>query len=106
MRWQVSRATEFFKQKMKTLPEGVKAYARTATFSARTTPEKLLKSHRTKAGTWAKIVVLEGSLHYRILEQEMREFDLSPDRHGVVEPQVPHEVEAVGDVLFYVEFYR
>ena len=91
---------------MKVLPENVTAYARTATFSARTVPEKLLKSHRTKAGTWAKIVILEGSLRYRILEPEMREFDLSPDRHGVVEPQAPHEIEALGDVRFYVEFYR
>ena len=91
---------------MKAFPEGVAAYARTATFSARTIPEKLLKSHRTKAGTWAKIVILEGRLRYRILEPEMCELDLSPDRHGVVEPQVPHEVEAVGDVRFYVEFYR
>lgn len=69
---------------MKALPEGVKAYARTATFSVRTIPEKLLKSHRTKAGTWAKIVIVEGRLRYRILEPEMREFDLSPGRHGVV----------------------
>ena len=91
---------------MKPLPEGVNAYARTATFSAWTIPHKLLKSHRTKAGTWAKIVIVEGRLCYRILEPEMHEFDLSPDRHGVVEPQVQHEVETVGDVRFYVEFYR
>ena len=91
---------------MKALPEDVHAYARTATFLARTIPEKLLKFHRTKAGTWAKIVILEGSLRYRILEPEMREFDLSPDCHGVVEPQAPHEVEAAGEVRFYVEFYR
>ncbi len=91
---------------MKSFPEGVAAYARTATFSARTIPVKLLKSHRTKAGTWAKIVIVEGRLRYRVLEPETREFDLSPDRHGVVEPQVSHEVEAVGDVRFYVEFYR
>jgi len=91
---------------MNPLPEGVKVYARTATFSASTSPDKLLKSHRTKAGTWAKIVILEGRLRYRILEPEIRKFDLSADRHGVVEPQVPNEVEAVGDVRFYVEFYR
>ncbi len=49
---------------------------------------------------------MEGRLCYRILEPELREFDLSPERYGVVEPQVPHEVEAMGDVRFYVEFYR
>ncbi|MDE0704203.1 MAG: DUF1971 domain-containing protein [Rhodospirillaceae bacterium] len=91
---------------MKSLPEGIAAYARTATFSARTIPKKLRRSHRTTAGTWAKIVVLEGKLRYRILEPEIRAFELSPDCPGVVEPKVPHEVEAVGDVRFYVEFRR
>ena len=91
---------------MNALPEGVAPYARTATFSTRSIPEKLRKSHQTKAGTWAKIVVLEGRLRYRILEPGLREFELSPDHPGVVQPEVPHEVEAMGDVRFYVEFYR
>lgn len=91
---------------MRSLPEDVAAYARTATFSAWSIPGNLRKSHRTKGGTWAKIVILEGRLRYRILEPSIEEFDLSPDRPGVVQPEVPHEVEAVGDVRFYVEFYR
>ncbi len=91
---------------MSCLPEGVAAYARTATFSARSIPGNLRKSHRTKPGTWGKIVILEGRLRYRILEPEVRDLELSPDCPGLVEPQVPHEVEALGDVRFYVEFYR
>ena len=91
---------------MKPLPEGVSAYARTATFSTASIPESLRGSHRTRAGTWAKIVILEGRLRYRILEPDIREFELSPHRPGVVEPEVPHEVEAVGEVRFHVEFNR
>lgn len=91
---------------MKTVPEDVVAYVRTDTFSAGSIPDNLRRSHRTKAGTWAKIVILEGRLRYRILEPIIREFELWPDRPCVVEPEVPHEVEAIGDVRFYVEFYR
>ena len=91
---------------MMTLPESVSPYARTDTFSAESIPENLGRSHRTKAGTWAKIVILEGRLRCRILEPVIREFELWPSRPGVVQPEVPHEVEAVGDVRFYVEFYR
>ena len=91
---------------MDSLPEGVEAYARSPVFSAESIPENLRKSHRTQQGTWAKIVILEGRLLYRILEPDIQEFELSPDCSGVVQPQVPHEVEAVGDVQFYVEFYR
>jgi len=37
----------------------------------------------------------EGKLRYRILEPGIREFELSPERPGVVKPRVPHEAEAV-----------
>jgi tellurite resistance-related uncharacterized protein len=55
---------------------------------------------------WGKIVVLEGTLLYRILEPEVEEILLSPDRYGVVEPTVRHEVEPLSGVRFYVEFHR
>ncbi len=91
---------------MKALPEGVSNYAATPEFTEESTPENLLKSHRTKAGTWGRIVVLEGRLRYRILEPEIRAFELSPGNPGVVEPEVAHEVEPMGRVRFRVEFYR
>jgi hypothetical protein len=48
--------------------------------------------------------VLSGSLRYRILGPDPEEHILSPERVGVVEPEVPHEVEPLGEVRFYVEF--
>ncbi len=68
-------------------------------------PKGLLRRHLTKQGTWASIVILEGRLRYRILEPVVAEFELSPERPGVVEPAVPHEVELIGPVRFYVEFF-
>ena len=91
---------------MKELPEGVARYGGTSVFSERSIPANLRRTHRTKAGTWAKIVVLEGRLRYRILEPETEEVELSPGRPGIVEPEVPHEVEAPGHVRFREDFYR
>ena len=91
---------------MKALPEGVSRYGGTPEFSEESIPANLLGSHRTKSGTWARIVVLEGRLLYRILEPGTEEFELSPKRPGIVEPEVPHEVEPVGRVRFRVDFYR
>ncbi len=91
---------------MKALPGYVERYAGTPEFSDGAIPANLLRSHRTKAGTWAKIVVLEGRLRYRILGPEFEEIELSPDRPGIVEPEAPHEVEAPGRVRFRVDFYR
>ena len=41
-----------------------------------------------------------------ILEPEIEEHVLTPERPGVVEPEVPHEVEPSGEVRFFVEFLK
>ncbi|MGD9730359.1 MAG: DUF1971 domain-containing protein [Nitrospiraceae bacterium] len=91
---------------MKALPTSAAPYKRTPTFTEQTVPPGLLKEHTTKEGAWGRIVVLEGELMYRILKPQLEEILLSPDRCGIVEPQVPHEVEPLGTVQFYVEFLR
>ena len=91
---------------MKPLPPGLEAYKRTPEFSQDSLPAGLRRRHTTAAGVWARIVVLEGALRYRILAPRREELLLGPARHGVVEPEVPHEVEPEGAVRFYVEFLR
>ena len=91
---------------MKDLPVAVSSYKRTPEFTNETVPKGLLRAHQTKKGTWGKIVVLEGKLRYRILEPELEEVVLSPQKFGVVEPTILHEVEPLDEAKFYVEFYR
>jgi tellurite resistance-related uncharacterized protein len=86
-----------------TLPPGVAPYKRTPTFDQDSLPAGLRREHRTKAGVWALIHVLEGRLRYRILDPPSEEM-LSPGMPGVVKPEQPHEVEPVGPVRMYVEF--
>ena len=91
---------------MKYLPADVVAYKKTPTFFEHSVPAGLLKAHQTKVGTWGRIVILSGNLLYRILEPAIEEVRLSESHSGVVEPKVLHEVETVGPVEFYVEFYK
>ena len=91
---------------MRTLPDDVVAYQRTREFDETTLPTGLRNRHATKAGVWGRICVVEGLLRYRILEPHPEEHTLSPHIEGVVEPQVPHEVEPVDRVRFFVEFLR
>lgn len=91
---------------MQTMPSHVLAYKKTPEFNQHAIPKGLLKDHNTKQGVWAKIVILSGTLEYTILEPELEVLLLSPEQHGVVEPTVLHYIKAVGEVRFYVEFYR
>ena len=91
---------------MNTLPANVVPYKRTPEFDQHSIPAGLRRSHTTRTGTWARIVVLEGTLLYRILEPEVTEHLLSDQVPGIVEPGVAHEVAAPGAVRFYVEFLK
>jgi tellurite resistance-related uncharacterized protein len=91
---------------MKSLPPNVEPYQWTKEFTETTVPAGLLRRHDTKAGVWGRICVLEGALTYRILEPEVEEHVLTPGKDGVVEPEVPHEVEPITTVRFHVEFLR
>ena len=88
---------------MPALPLGLREYKRTATFTEATVPAGLLRDHRTKEGTWARIVVETGQLEYA-LESSPCTFLLTPQRPGVVVPTVPHRVKPLGAVRFHVEF--
>ena len=88
---------------MKTLPPHLVAYKRTPAFTNETIPRALLHDHRTKGGAWGLIHVERGTLQYTI---EGKEFILTPNSPGVVEPEVSHFVTPIGEVSFFIEFYR
>jgi tellurite resistance-related uncharacterized protein len=86
-------------------PEDFVPYKRTPEFTQDTVPKGLMKDHSTKPGVWARINVLEGRLRYRV-DALNAEFELSKGTPGTVVPEVLHHVEPLGQVRFYVEFYR
>lgn len=88
------------------LPGEVQSYKQTPVFTEASVPDGLLRSHRTKASVWGKIVVLEGRLEYTINEPEEEVHILDQDTPGIIEPTVLHAVKPLGPVRFYVEFYH
>jgi tellurite resistance-related uncharacterized protein len=88
------------------LPEGHTAYRRTETFDENTIPPGLRRSHSTRGAVWARIHVEQGRLRYRVHAPFDDEQVLEPAATGVVLPEIKHEVEPLGAVRFYVEFYR
>ena len=91
---------------MSAMPEGLQKYSETAVFTEDTIPQKLRASHTTKAGVWAKINILEGTLEYRALDGDPQTIVLSSATPGIVAPLRPHCITPIGPVRFKVEFYR
>lgn len=89
---------------MTQLPADAVAYKRTPSFHTNSIPERLLKDHATKPGTWALIHVLKGRLLYFIPSRQF-ETVLIPGFPGVIAPEVLHRVRPLSDVEFFIEFF-
>jgi tellurite resistance-related uncharacterized protein len=87
------------------LPAGLVSYRRTPMFDHDTIPAGLRREHRTAAGIWGLITVIEGKLRFRALRPDS-EAILTPATPVAVAPEQPHDVAPDGAVRFFVEFYR
>jgi len=79
-------------------------YRSTPVFDEQSLPRGLRNEHRTKAGTWGVIRVLEGRLRLQVLEPPT-ESVLTPEHPALVLPEQPHQVEPVGPMRMQVDFY-
>ena len=79
-------------------------YKSTPVFDENTLPAGLRREHRTKAGVWGIIRVLEGRVRYRVLNP-ISEMILDLDHPAFVLPDQPHLVEPLGAMQMRVEFY-
>ena len=89
---------------MKKLPDDVRSYTRTKMFDQDTIPQPLLKDHSTAEHSWAIIHMVSGELKYIIGENDT--YILEPGCNGVIEPNVLHHIKPLGQVEFFIEFYK
>lgn len=85
-------------------PTPATPYRSTPVFDEVSLPAGLRREHRTKAGAWGVIRVLEGRLRYQVLDPSS-EAILERGRPGLILPEQPHLVEPLGPIQMQVEFY-
>ena len=86
------------------LPAGARRRRVTRTFDHATMPDGLRAQHTTKRGVWAIIRVEAGTLVCRLYPPLAARHELTAGATLVLPPELPHEVEPVGEVRFAVEF--
>lgn len=89
---------------MPEIPTSARVYKQSREFDETSTPAALLESHRLRAGTWGRIVVLEGLLRYEVLEGKPGVWILRPGVVGAIAPALAHRVAPCGRVRFQIEF--
>lgn len=80
-------------------------YRSTPVFDEVTLPAALRTAHRTKAGAWGVIRVLEGRVCYHLDDGSAPPTILTPNQPGLISPEQPHHVEPLGRMQMQVEFY-
>lgn len=78
-------------------------YRVTPVFDEVSLPGALRREHRTKAGVWGIIRVLEGQLRLEFRDRPTEL--LTPDKPGMLEPEQEHWVTPLGAMRMQVEFY-
>lgn len=91
---------------MSNMPTTLVADHRTEVYTEESMPDEIRSSQGIEANTWAMVRVLKGRIILRTHGDDAREEDLSPAAPGIIEPQVPHELEPEGAVEFYVQYFR
>lgn len=82
-----------------------KAYGQTPIFDEFSLPDALRADHRTKAGTWGLLSVLEGKVKL-IFTDPYKEILVTVNNPAPIPPQVPHHVETEGPMRMKVEFFK
>ena len=85
------------------MTEAPTPYRVTPVFDENSLPGALRREHRTKAGVWGMIRVLEGQLRLEFSEGSVQLLD--PDNPGMLEPEQAHWVTPLGAMRMQVEFY-
>jgi tellurite resistance-related uncharacterized protein len=75
-------------------------------FEETSVPAGLLAGHTLRAGTWARIVVLDGKLDYVIEAAWTLAFVLRPCVDGAVAPEQPHHIKPHANTRFQKRFLR
>ena len=83
----------------------VKPYGSSPIFTETTLPDALRNEHRTKAGTWGLLRVLEGEVRL-IFTGAPNPLCVTVDSPAMIPPDAPHHVEVDRPMRMQVEFYR
>ncbi len=88
------------------LPEQARAYKTTAWWTDKTVPSGVLRSHRTRPGTWGRLEVAEGRIRYAAGPPAAVDAVLEAGESAIVVPEHPHHVELLGPSRFRVVFLK
>ncbi len=92
--------------RMPRMPACAESYKQSPVYDADSLPAGLLRSHRLRAGSWGRIEVHAGWVHYVLEDEGDCTLVLRPGVDGVVAPERPHHIALDPGARVQVHFCR
>ena len=87
------------------MPEGLRLLRTAGPWDQETVPAGLCRSHRTGAGVWGLLQVLDGGVAFRLATTPVQDTLLRAGTSQPIPPEVAHEVRIVGPTRLAVQFW-
>src|ERR1019366_6119471 len=87
------------------MPNDARLVRSSAQWDEHTMPAGLRRSHRLATRTWGRVVVRSGRLRFTAHSVPELDLVLGPGATQAILPDVPHEVEPLGQVSFSIDFF-
>ena len=79
---------------------------RTAIFSHESISTALQRYNQNQAYKWIRVIVIEGELILHTINDQHREFTLTPNKNVWIRPKDIYKIEYKSPVKFYFEYYK
>jgi tellurite resistance-related uncharacterized protein len=86
------------------LPDNLRFVRSSPRWDEQTMPASLRRAHRVARGTWGRISVHSGQLHFHARTEPEFDIDVGPGSTQAIPPDVEHEVQPLGRVSFSIDF--
>jgi tellurite resistance-related uncharacterized protein len=87
------------------MPNDVRLVRSSPQWDEHTMPAGLRRSHRLATRTWGRVVVRRGRLRFTAHSVPALDLVLGPGAMQAIPPDVPHEIEPLGQVSFSIDFF-
>ena len=88
------------------LPADLEVVRTTDTWDEQTMPAGLRREHRVARGTWGRLRVVSGRVHFVVQTDPVIDVVVAAGESQAIPPDVAHEVQPRGPARFFVEFLR
>src|SRR5665213_2262632 len=86
------------------LPEGMQVVGSSPVWDECSMPSALRRSHRVARGTWGRLTVHEGRLHFTAQAEPPVDVVLETHATQAIPPELAHDIEPVGAARFSIEW--